>query len=158
MVLPSDLAASIQAYAESFTALMALVALGAGVIQIFYVRVGNRNNAESLWREYERLALDHPRMAKPEESVVDMSIKPFDGSHEKFTRYEYFVSILLWAGESILQVYNRQYDWKASVGDEIALHEIYLTSEYFKPSLDRTTKRRMRELITKKFAVQGEAT
>jgi hypothetical protein len=87
-------------------------------------------------------------MAAPEltGAFVDMSEKTFAGSRDEFVRYEYFISFLLYAGESILQAYEQQPDWSKSVDDEIGWHKIYLASDYFQPYLS-TTSPRMRTLV-----------
>ncbi len=82
-----------------------------------------RANAETLWRQYELLCIEHPDLAAPEDTKLDFDNEEFDASRHKFTRYEYFVSLLLYAIEEIHEVYRDKQDWCITIDQEIRWHQ-----------------------------------
>ena len=105
-----------------------------------------RGSADTIWRQYELLCIEHPDFACPELSNLDLDRKTFDGDARKFISYEYFVSFLLWASEEILGVYGHEKDWEDSILDETDWHHKYLTSAYFEEYLP-TTSAEMKKMI-----------
>ncbi len=119
--------------------MIAALALIFGIVQLrANERTRRKNNAEALWREYELLCIEHPRFANPKDNevVLDLDQLLLDGSPSNFTQYEYFVSLLLYACDSIKEAYPRgRPDWDRSVDDELNWHRIFLTSNYFETYL-----------------------
>jgi hypothetical protein len=103
-----------QALASAISSVIAALALIYGVVQLRINELARRrNNAEALWREYELLCIEHPRLAAPDDNnvTINLSERQIDGSPSIFTQYEYFVSFLLYACDSITEAYKKRPDW-----------------------------------------------
>jgi|SRR6516225_4841589 hypothetical protein len=80
-------------------------------------------------------------------SVVDTNKYTFNNIREEFLKYEYFVSLLLYACDGILDVYARRPDWARAVKEEIGWHQTYLSSSYFVNQYLLTASLRVQRLI-----------
>ena len=143
----------VSAYAEVVTAIAAAIAVLYGIYQIRLMSAGNRREeaglrtgAETIWRQYELLCIQHPDFACPEISEISISEQTFGGDVHRFLSYEYFVSFLLYACEQIHSVYSDQADWMTTIADEIEWHSDYLKSSYFEDYLS-TCAESIREMI-----------
>lgn len=109
-----------------------------------------RASAEDLWRRYGLLCIQYPDLAYTKESTFEFGTETgrLDGERLKFTRYEYFVSFLLYAIEEIHYAFPNETDWENAIWQELWWHKTYLTSDYFRPWLE-TNNKYIQDLIDK---------
>jgi hypothetical protein len=117
-----------------------LVMAAAAIVALIYAhqqisqsrRAERRGNANELWREYLRLAFEHPKLSDPTLHLADFDYEALtvDGSKELFQKYELFVDVILNASEEILEVSPTK-EWDAAVRLQLELHRAYLRSPHF---------------------------
>lgn len=92
----------------------------------------NENLSEQIWRDYEKLAFDNPQFAPPTASL-NIAEQKFghDEDGTMFVKYEWFVSIMLFACEKVLSSYDGVQDWNNSIRAQLAMHSAYINSERF---------------------------
>src|SRR6476659_1903823 len=73
-------------------------------------RAAREANAHELWRDYLRLAFDHPKLADPSLHLADFDYDDLtiDGSAELFQKYEWFIGAMLDACVEILDFHADQ--------------------------------------------------
>jgi hypothetical protein len=115
------------------TAASAVAALVYAHLAITESRRAERHaNAHELWRDYLRLAFEHPNLADPSLHLADFDYHKLtiDGSAELFQRYEWFVGTLLDACVEILDFMPTK-EWRATLRSQLQLHRDYLRSPHF---------------------------
>ncbi len=115
------------------TAASAVAALVYAHLAITESRRAERHaNAHELWRDYLRLAFDHPKLADPTLHLSDFDYHKLtvDGSSELFQKYEWFVGTLLDACVEILDFMPSK-EWRATLRSQLKLHRDYLRSPHF---------------------------
>jgi len=115
------------------TAASAVAALVYAHLAITESRRAERHaNAHELWRDYLRLAFDHPKLADPTLHLADFDYHKLtvDGSSELFQKYEWFVGTLLDACVEILDFMPSK-EWRATLRSQLKLHRDYLRSPHF---------------------------
>jgi hypothetical protein len=109
-------------------------AIGGAAIAITWMQVSSGRatqreaTAHGWFHDYEVRCFENPRFANPELAKIDFVEGTFDGEKESFEKYEWFVSLMLNAGEAILNVRPTS-DWKNSVKSQIKFHHAYLNSD-----------------------------
>src|SRR5262249_26842582 len=78
------------------------------------------STAKSIFREYLRLAFEHPDLAKPNYQKL--------AAQDDLERYSWFVAHLLWACEEILQ-YEKGEIWKENLQRNVDLHREYFIND-----------------------------
>ena len=116
-------------YADLATIATAMIAgLAAAVALLIYIgerRAERESFAKDLVREFTLLAFENPKFSDPELAAIDYSKKTFDGSAELFSKYEWFVDIMLWADNEILTMANTK-RWRRYVRNCLDTHREYL--------------------------------
>lgn len=113
--------------ATAVAALAALLALGVAWFQVKAGREAQQETvAKEIYREYLRLALEHPRYAYP--NYAHLSANP---EGEDFQRYEWFVSFLCYASEEILEMFDDEPGWQSTIASQLSYHHDYIFSEHF---------------------------
>jgi hypothetical protein len=110
------------------------------------VRSQQEATALGIWKDYVQLALAHPDLASPDASLLNG-----DRRSERFRRYDWFVSAMLFACEQIVALQPHDREWRASIADHLHIHRVYLSHPSFLP--DRYSLE-LRQLLT---AVAGRA-
>ena len=108
-----------------------IVAALAGLVAL-WIYIGERRAeresfAKDLVKEFTLLAFENPKFSDPELAVIDYSKKTFDGSAELFSKYEWFVDIMLWADNEILTMADSD-RWRRYVKNCLETHCEYLRS------------------------------
>ena len=119
--LPSlwDNAEKIGNIAQVFIAVLATLALIFAYLQIMSARRAQREaTAKDLYRDYLKLAFEHPDLAIP------------DSNQPLCEKYSWFVAILLNAYDEILFGTNHEV-WRSVVRAELRYHVRYLQSDAF---------------------------
>jgi hypothetical protein len=123
-----------QNFANVATIATAVIAALAAVFTLgiyFGQRVADRRSfAKGLVREYVELAFNNPRYANPKIAQLDIDARTFDGSREKFEKYERFVDFVLWTDEELLGILKDD-RWRASVRFNLENHFAYLKAELY---------------------------
>jgi hypothetical protein len=118
------------------TAVAAVAALIYAHLQISEGRRAERQaNAHELWRDYLKLAFDHPKLADPRLQLAkfDYDNLTVDGSAKLFQKYEWFAGGLLDAFVEILDVIPSK-EWQMTIKSQLQLHRDYLLSSHFRNS------------------------
>jgi len=79
------------------------------------------STAKSIFREYLRLAFEHPDLAAPD--YPKLAAEP-----DKYQKYSWFVAHLLWACEEILQ-YEKGEIWKKNLQRNVDYHREYFIND-----------------------------
>jgi hypothetical protein len=79
------------------------------------------STAKSIFREYLRLAFEHPDLAEPD--YPKLAAEP-----DKYKKYSWFVAHLLWACEEILQ-YEKGEIWKKNLQTNVDYHREYFIND-----------------------------
>lgn len=116
-------AGAIQAIGSIVTAVIACAALGIATWQVLEGRNAQREaTATQIWRDHLQGAIQNPQLAAP-----DYCRLKTDAADR--TRYEYFVGLMLFAGEEILRLDAKVADWKDIIGREAAQHARFLCAD-----------------------------
>jgi hypothetical protein len=116
-------AGTIQAIGSIVTAVIACAALGIATWQVLEGRNAQREaTATQIWRDHMQGAIQNPQLAAP-----DYCRLKTDAADR--TRYEYFVGLMLFAGEEILRLDAKVADWTDIIGREAAQHARYLCAD-----------------------------
>ncbi|HEV7693531.1 MAG TPA: hypothetical protein VGO52_22040 [Hyphomonadaceae bacterium] len=125
----------------------ALIAIGAALIAWWQVykagQLDREMQARAMYESYLRLCFENSPMSSGIE----------DANHWT-DRYEWFVSIMLNAAESVLLFVSAKDEWEETVKSQIRYHKAYLHSTKFREREFKYYDDRMRDLIEK---VCGEA-
>lgn len=122
--------------ANVIVAIIAMVALAVAAKQL---KAQRENTALETYRQYVRLALEHPEFSGPALQLADFNDK------KTKERYEWFVSYLLMAAEQILDLDPNNPEWLATITTQLGYHKEYLNSSG-KQYLNHYSMR-LRELI-----------
>jgi hypothetical protein len=116
------------------TQIVANVATLFGLIGVFIayrqfkagVEAQKRDTAINAWTEYLKLALQHPDLARPQAWMTGHGI-----DSPKFREYRWFVAIMLFASEQILEAHPGDQAWKDIVEGQMRNHRGFLETSYF---------------------------
>lgn len=81
-----------------------------------------------IWKDYLQLALTNPDLASPEPHILVE-----DRRSERYRKYEWFVSTMLFACEQVIALEPDDAQWRESVKDHLNIHRLYLCSPEFRP-------------------------
>lgn len=135
--------------------LLSFFALGFASGQISSGRATRREaTAKDVWRTYERLSFENPRISRPDEFQLIDDAGQFNGSPEEFVKYRWYVSIMFLACEEILDSYKGRKDWNDAVAGQIRKHRKFLRSQRFTQSTTNiaTRNNRLNSIITSVLA------
>jgi hypothetical protein len=120
-----------QVVSAIIAAVSALVALTAAVFvyrQIAVTRSVQREAvARQIYHDYLKLSFTEPMYASGKWRLADPAVP----EAVRFEKYEWFVSVMLNAGESILLHVAGEDEWLDTIESQIAYHREYLDSEEF---------------------------
>ena len=120
---------------DAVTALAAIVALVFGVWQVLAARAVQREaTAKEIWKEYYLSCVDHPELANPGLSKLDLKKQELGGDRGKFYDYQWFVSFMLLACDEVLQLRGGGPDWERFVQNNVGYHHDYIRSPAFEKS------------------------
>lgn len=124
----------LQALSNLATILLTLISLAAAFVAYRQIKATVASQKEvtanSIFTEYLREAIKFPKFIRPKQDAFDFEKETFEGSREEFSRYEFFVDIMLTAFELIFQL-NPGEDWKHEMETHFREHRSYLGSGYF---------------------------
>ena len=103
------------------------------------IRSQQESTALGIFKDYLQLALTYPDLASPTPDLHKGHRQSPD-----FRRYQWFVSVMLFACEQIVSLQPDDTAWRASVADHLHIHRRYLASTAFKS--DRYS-RELRQMI-----------
>lgn len=113
----------LQAIGSIVTAGVAVAALGVATWQVIAGRDAQREaTATQIWRDHMQGAMQNPQLAAPDWCRIK-------SDPAETTRYEYFVGLMLFAGEEILRLGAKAGDWKDVIGREAAVHARFLCAD-----------------------------
>ena len=114
------------------TAAFALVALLFAWRQIVVSRRESRlSTARTIYREYLSMAFGHPEMSSASYPLESPSFYTLKKDPAKFEAYEFYVSHLLFAAETILELSKNQDKWREVLKDQLRYHALYIQSNAF---------------------------
>jgi len=106
--------------APIFTPVVATAALLVAWRQLRLNRLNQRETtAKATWREYLKLAFEHPKLASGKVSTM---------SEAEYAHYEWFVGHLLWGVEEILFFSKRDPIWEENIRQQLLFHRHYFRS------------------------------
>jgi hypothetical protein len=118
------------------------VAAVAAAIAVWQVGSSQKSQREAttigIWKEYLNLAFENPQFAEPEPFLI---IK--GKSDERFPKYEWFVSAMLFACEQVLLLEPKNKQWRAAVESQLAPHTEYFFTVDFVPDYYSNTLQEM---------------
>ncbi|WFU70023.1 hypothetical protein [Bradyrhizobium sp. CB2312] len=120
---------------------LALGALGAVLYQVTLIK----NNAaiasaRQVFMEYSKAGIKYPMFADPDYKKLKA------GDATEFARYKLFVTLMLWAYDEMLLVYDDP-EWRRSFENDIDGHREYICAET-KPGDFLALSRQMRKRLT----------
>jgi hypothetical protein len=117
------------AYSALATVVVATVALVVAYIQ---VRVNKREArlavAKGIYKDYLILAFGNPEFSSASYPMNAPKFKTFSKDNDKYERYEFFVSYLLFAAEEVLDLTKNDPIWRTTLCDQLRYHALYLDS------------------------------
>jgi lipopolysaccharide biosynthesis glycosyltransferase len=72
------------------------------------------------------MALDHPDLAIPFESEVDYEKQTFKANHERFEKYEWFLSAMFVMTHFVKRMKGNEKPWKELVINQMSYHWQYI--------------------------------
>lgn len=110
-------------YAPIFTAFVAFVGACIAITQLARNQRNQRETtAKNVFREYLKLAFDHPDFATPD-------YRKLAKSPEQLEKYAWFVAYLLWACEEMLQFARRDEIWQNNLQLNVNYHREYFIND-----------------------------
>ena len=85
--------------------------------------------AKDWFHDYEVRCFENPKFANPTLAEYDYAQRTIDGDPLMFEKYEWFVSLMLNAGEAITEL-TPTADWRNSVKSQVKFHHDYLRSSH----------------------------
>lgn len=85
--------------------------------------------AIGIWKDYLELALEHPSLSLPQPAIVLL-----ERGSERYKKYEWFVSAMLFASEQVLALKGKDSGWQSTIKSQLAYHQLYLRTVDFEPS------------------------
>jgi hypothetical protein len=76
--------------------------------------------------DYAKMALDHPDLAFPFESEVNYEKQTFEADHEKFEKYEWFLSAMFVMTHFVTRMRGNEKPWKELVINQMSYHWQYI--------------------------------
>jgi hypothetical protein len=121
-------ASYIERFADAHdTALIAAIGLGLTVYQLKRsLRFQRETVATTTYREYLKTSIDKPVLA----SGKCAKVKELD----QWEQYTWYVALLLWASELIIEYAPKDKVWLASIKSELLVHREYLADDEFRNS------------------------
>ncbi|ALU44521.1 hypothetical protein [Pseudoalteromonas rubra] len=112
-------------------------------------------HAKNQYMGYLKLAFEHPKYALASYPENSPRYFEFYRNRDEYTRYEFYVSNLIFAVEQILELADWNQSWEDTVVDQLKYHAIYLDSCDFPE--EHTDKRllRMREKAIELYLGDG---
>lgn len=105
--------------APILTALVATFGFGVALTQLARNQRNQRETtAKNIFREYLKLALDHPDFATP-------NYQKLAQTPEQLEKYAWFVAYLLWACEEMLQFAGKDQIWQNNLQLNLNYHREY---------------------------------
>src|SRR5579863_5176231 len=105
--------------APILTALVATFGFGVALTQLARNQRNQRETtAKNIFREYLKLAFDHPDFATP-------NYQKLAQTPEQLEKYAWFVAYLLWACEEMLQFASKDQIWQNNLQLNLAYHREY---------------------------------
>ena len=86
---------------------------------------GREATAKALYHDYMLLSLENPLLASPELGTFDHGACTINGDRLLYDQYEWFVGLLLDAGEEILRLRPTQ-AWRNTIERQLGYHAEYL--------------------------------
>lgn len=115
---------------EGWANVATIVGAGGLIVAYLQLRAGLQGQREAtalgIWKDYLALALQHPHLAAPQPYLTGVG-----RDSETFARYEWFVSMMLFACEQIVALQPRDREWRSTVQDQLRLHREYLRGTEF---------------------------
>ncbi|HHQ4708859.1 TPA: hypothetical protein ACSP0D_002958 [Aeromonas veronii] len=122
----------LSAYSALATAIIALLALTIAYIQMCVNKKEARFAvAKGIYKDYLTLAFDNPEFSSASYPLNAPRLQTFSFDDDKYERYEFFVSYLLFAAEEILVLTKNSQAWRATLSDQLRYHALYLDTQDF---------------------------
>ncbi len=134
------------AYADVIQALAIVVA----VVLAFYTVITNqitqqKNIAAETWRDYEKISFENPQFLMREKTIDFLAKKlviegqpvPIDAVEreffyrENFSKYQWYISIMLLSCEEVLKIKKLEKDWENTLKHQMKIHENFISSDHF---------------------------
>jgi hypothetical protein len=77
-------------------------------------------SARAAWEAYLEMAFENPDLARAEVKKADA---------DKFEKYEWFVSRMLYAAEEVLTLSGQSKPWTAAIKSQMSFHSAYLAEQ-----------------------------
>ena len=123
---PVDIAQIANGWAAVATACLALIA---GLVALAQLRANRRVQREAsayeVFRDYMKLAFDHPRYSRP-------NFQAISSDPQTLEQYSWYVGCLLWAADEVIECTTLTKAWTNTLIGHIALHREFLLSEEFR--------------------------
>lgn len=87
-----------------------------------------RSAANSIYKDYLLLAFQNPHLSSASYPLENPAYNKIKCEPSSFEQYEYYVSILLFASEEILEITKGDREWKMTLSDQLRYHALYLNS------------------------------
>jgi hypothetical protein len=141
--------------ATTIATFLALCAAAIACVQLYVSKFEARNAlVKSIYKDCLRLAFDYPEYSSP--SYGRDGAKPnyheIKSKADKFEKYEFFVSQLLFALEEILIFKPKDTVWRKISRDQMKYHALYLQERIVGTNLEKHYSRQIRELMREAVA------
>lgn len=120
--------------------LMLVSSISTAIIAAFAITVAsdqlyssNSDAAKEIYKEYITKALENPHYASASFPLWDPRYRHFKYGSAKREGYEYFVTLLLFSADEILDLEEGKH-WKNTLKTQFSYHALYLSKAEFNPS------------------------
>jgi hypothetical protein len=138
-----DIAQIANGWAAVVTSCLALIA---GVVAIAQLRANRRVQREAsayeIFRDYMKLAFDHPQYSRPDFQAISKDPRSLE-------QYSWYVGCLLWAADEVIQCTTLTKAWTNTLLGHIALHSDFLLSDQFRAEDFKHHSDELQQMITK---------
>ncbi|HEX4860277.1 MAG TPA: hypothetical protein VFV07_03510 [Rhizomicrobium sp.] len=137
--------------ATHYGPLVAGIGVAAGYFQFLGSRSFQRKQrAFDVYNHYLEMAYKEPRFAEPDKYGTPNDEKEGGGYDERYSEYEWFVSLMLNACEAVIDsfvLFRLQKTWRTTIKDQVGRHLAYLGSRWFRETGQWDYSKTLREMI-----------
>ena len=120
---------------DSLAVVISSIAVLVAVYQTAVARRESRTTvAITLYKGYLDSAISNPKFALVSTDSSGESFKAIQADRDQYIRYDFYVSSLLFAAESILEIMKHDESWIATLRDQMSYHREYLQHDEFDPA------------------------
>lgn len=117
---------------DSLAVVISSIAILVALYQASVTRHESRTTiATTLYKGYLDWAMAHPEFALVSTDSTGIRFQKIRSNEMEYVRYDFYVSNLLFAAESILEIMHNDVNWIATLRDQLSYHTEYLQQDEF---------------------------